>query len=122
MDPGADTAAESMASLATYPPSERNSTAPLLLNKRQCKPPLRNWKGQLSGLMNMILFLGHPAFIQCSLRDTQASDSSGNTTDLVKWKSFSETFQKDTDNVNLLVSEEYFTTQQSLNLTRLLCF
>ncbi|KAG6328095.1 hypothetical protein ID866_10994, partial [Astraeus odoratus] len=51
----------------------------------------------------MLCFLGHPTFIQSSLRATRSTEPP-ETTDPKKWESFSETFQKDTENVNLLAT------------------
>ncbi|KAI6044153.1 hypothetical protein EDC04DRAFT_462313 [Pisolithus marmoratus] len=68
-----------------------------------CKPPLAKklfTLESLSGLVYMLMLLDHPGFVQRSVKDTQLHRH----TDIKKWKTFCETFQKDVENINLLAT------------------
>lgn len=58
----------------------------------------RSWR--LQDAFIMLLFLDHPGFIERSLRGTQYNGQ----TDVVKWSTFWETFQKDVENITLLAT------------------
>lgn len=68
-----------------------------------CNPPVRgSWRSRKTpnDLFVMLLFLDHPGFIERSLRNTQDNGQ----TDVGKWSSFCETFQKDVESVTLLAT------------------
>ncbi|KAI6033389.1 hypothetical protein EDC04DRAFT_2207815 [Pisolithus marmoratus] len=70
---------------------------------RCCNPPVKgSWRSQkaLQDVVVMLLFLDHPGFIERSLRGTQHNGQ----TDVDKWTTFWETFQKDIDSINLLAT------------------
>ncbi|KIM56244.1 hypothetical protein SCLCIDRAFT_248929 [Scleroderma citrinum Foug A] len=83
--------------------AQNNDTFP---SPYRCKPPLKQGLQCLQtrwlGLINMVLFLDHPGFIQRSLADTQGKDSMGIYTDIEKWRKFSHTYAEDTNSVSLL--------------------
>lgn len=58
----------------------------------------RSWR--LQDAFIMLLFLDHPGFIERSLRGTQYNGQ----TDVVKWSTFWEAFQKDVENITLLAT------------------
>ncbi|KAI6096662.1 hypothetical protein EDD17DRAFT_1674710 [Pisolithus thermaeus] len=68
-----------------------------------CNPPVRgSWRSckTPNDLLVMLLFLDHPGFIERSLRNTQDNGQ----TDVSKWLTFCETFQKDVESVTLLAT------------------
>lgn len=68
-----------------------------------CNPPVRgSWRSRKTpnDLFVMLLFLDHPGFIERSLRNTQDNGQ----TDVGKWSTFCETFQKDVESVTLLAT------------------
>ncbi|KAI6096850.1 hypothetical protein F5141DRAFT_1151340 [Pisolithus sp. B1] len=95
-----------------------------------CGPPLRQHftKDSLYSLICMLMFLGHPEFIQRSLKATQHRPKSNNehspedtqhrhTTNLDDWKEFWKMFQKDVSNINLLVTVLLAGNANFLNIT-----
>ncbi|KAI6111859.1 hypothetical protein EDD16DRAFT_1606431 [Pisolithus croceorrhizus] len=91
---------------------------------RCCQPPLRKsmtLADRLTGLLSMLSVLDHPGFIGRALRATQQSKAKpshtaqqhhatgqddqvrDHETDVDKWMVFCDTFQKDIENINLLV-------------------
>ncbi|KAI5988697.1 hypothetical protein EDD15DRAFT_1351447 [Pisolithus albus] len=68
-----------------------------------CNPPVKgSWRSRKTPneLFVMLLFLDHPGFIERSLRNTQDNGQ----TDVGKWLTFCETFQKDVESVTLLAT------------------
>ncbi|KAI5988696.1 hypothetical protein EDD15DRAFT_1351697 [Pisolithus albus] len=76
-----------------------------------CDPPLRKpmpLLDKLTGLFTMLTTLDHPGFIGRSLKATQDKGKRNHhrETNVERWVIFCDTFQKDVENVNLLVSLE----------------
>ncbi|KAI6103770.1 hypothetical protein EDD16DRAFT_1582952 [Pisolithus croceorrhizus] len=95
-----------------------------------CEPPLRQpfTKVSLYSLICMLMFLGHPEFIQRSLKATQPRSKSNNDhspkatqhshiTNLDDWKEFWKMFQKDVSNINLLATVLLAGNANFLNIT-----
>ncbi|KIK21501.1 hypothetical protein PISMIDRAFT_540746 [Pisolithus microcarpus 441] len=74
-----------------------------------CDPPLRKpmpLLDRLAGLFSMLTTLDHPGFIGRSLKATQdkGKRNGHRETNVERWVVFSDTFQKDVENVNLLAT------------------
>lgn len=68
-----------------------------------CNPPVKgSWRSRKTPneLLVMLLFLDHPGFIERSLRNTQDNGQ----TNVGKWLTFCDTFQKDVESVTLLAT------------------
>lgn len=82
-----------------YPPVQTNTED----RTYRCKPPLKQFlftRNSLYCLINMLMFLDHPGFINRSLRATQHHRE----TNVDEWKEFWKMFQKDVSNINLLAT------------------